>query len=98
MKIAKLEDSLSNARLLDSSKVDTSKVMVLSKVVIKNTKNGVQMTYRLVSENEADLKAGKISINSPIGKGLVGKKVGETAEITTPAGLMSFEIVQVSMD
>jgi len=98
MKIAKLEDSLSNARLLDSSKVDTSKVMVLSKVVIKNTKNGAQMTYRLVSENEADLKAGKISINSPIGKGLVGKKVGETAEITTPAGLMSFEIVQVSMD
>ena len=78
MKIAKLEDSLSNARLLDSSKVDTSKVMVLSKVVIKNTKNGAQMTYRLVSENEADLKAGKISINSPIGKGLVGKKVGET--------------------
>tara|TARA_R110000868_G_scaffold199670_2_gene446268 strand:- start:125 stop:598 length:474 start_codon:yes stop_codon:yes gene_type:complete len=98
MKIAKLEDSLSNARLLDSSKVDTSKVMVLSKVVIKNTKNGAQMTYRLVSENEADLKAGKISINSPIGKGLVGKKVGETAEITTPAGLMNFEIVQVSMD
>tara|TARA_R110002050_G_scaffold202659_2_gene337865 strand:- start:14133 stop:14606 length:474 start_codon:yes stop_codon:yes gene_type:complete len=98
MKIAKLEDSLSNARLLDSSKVDTSKVMVLSKVVIKNTKNGAQMTYRLVSENEADLKAGKISINSPIGKGLVGKKVGETAEITTPVGLMNFEIVQVSMD
>lgn len=98
MKIAKLEDSLSNARLLDSSKVDTSKVMVLSKVVIKNTKNGAQMTYRLVSENEADLKAGKISINSPIGKGLVGKKVGETAEITTPAGLMNFEIMQVSMD
>ncbi len=98
MKIAKLEDSLSNARLLDSSKVDSSKVMVLSKVVIKNTKNGAQMTYRLVSENEADLKAGKISINSPIGKGLVGKKVGETAEITTPAGLMNFEIMQVSMD
>ncbi len=98
MKISKLEDSLSNARLLDSSKVDTSKVMVLSKVVIKNTKNGAEMTYRLVSENEADLKAGKISINSPIGKGLVGKKVGETAEIATPAGLMSFEIVKVSMD
>ncbi len=98
MKISKLEDSLSNARLLDSSKVDTSKVMVLSKVVIKNSKNGATMTYRLVSENEADLKNAKISINSPIGKGLVGKKVGDIAEITTPAGLMSFEIIEVSMD
>lgn len=98
MKISKLEESLSNARLLDSSKVDTSKVMVLSRVKIKNTKNGAEMTYKLVSENEADLKAGKISINSPIGKGLVGKKVGDSAEITTPAGVMTFEIVDVSMD
>ena len=98
MKISKLEDSLSNARLLDSSKVDTSKVMVLSKVVIKNSKNGAMMTYRLVSENEADLKNAKISINSPIGKGLVGKKVGDVAEITTPAGIMNFEIIEVSMD
>jgi transcription elongation factor GreA len=98
MKISKLENSLSNARLLDSSKVDTSKVMVLSKVVIKNSKNGAKMTYRLVSENEADLKNAKISINSPIGKGLVGKKVGDLAEITTPAGVMNFEIIEVSMD
>jgi len=98
MKISKLEESLSNARLLDSSKVDTSKVMVLSKVLIKNSKTGAQMTYRLVSENEADLKNGKISINSPIGKGLVGKKVGDTAEITTPVGVMNFEIIEVSMD
>lgn len=98
MKISKLEESLSNARLLDSSKVDTSKVMVLSKVVIKNSKNGATMTYRLVSENEADLKNGKISINSPIGKGLVGKKVGDTAEVTTPVGIMNFEIIEVSMD
>jgi len=98
MKISKLETSLSNARLLDTSKVDTSKVMVLSRVIIKNTKNGAQMAYRLVSESEADLKAGKISINSPIGKGLVGKKVGDSAEITTPAGIMNFEIIEVSMD
>jgi len=98
MKISKLEESLSNARLLDSSKVDTSKVMVLSKVVIKNSKNGAKMTYRLVSENEADLKQGKISINSPIGKGLVGKKVGDMAEITTPVGVMNFEIIEVNMD
>ncbi|MGK0406844.1 MAG: transcription elongation factor GreA [Roseivirga sp.] len=98
MKISKLETGLSEARLLDVSKVDTSKVMVLSTVKIKNTKNGAQMTYMLVSENEADLKGGKISINSPIGKGLVGKKVGDSVEITTPVGLMTFEIIEVRMD
>jgi transcription elongation factor GreA len=98
MKIIKLETSLSEARLLDVSKVDTSKVMVLSTVKIKNTKNGAQMTYMLVSENEADLKGGKISINSPIGKGLVGKKVGDSVEITTPVGEMTFEIIEVRMD
>ena len=98
MKISKLENGLSEARLLDVSKVDTSKVMVLSTVKIKNTKNGAQMTYMLVSENEADLKGGKISINSPIGKGLVGKKVGDSVEITTPVGLMTFEIIEVRMD
>jgi transcription elongation factor GreA len=98
MKISKLETSLSEARLLDVSKVDTSKVMVLSTVKIKNTKNGAQMTYMLVSENEADLKGGKISINSPIGKGLVGKKVGDSVEITTPVGEMTFEIIEVRMD
>ena len=97
MKISKLEDTIANARILDSSKLDTSKVMVLAKVTIKNTKNGASMTYQLVSESEADLKAGKISVNSPIGQGLVGKKVGETAEIKTPAGAMTFEITKIEM-
>jgi len=98
MKISKLEDTIANARILDASKMDTSKVMVLSKVTIKNSKNGAEMTYQLVSESEADLKAGKISVNSPIGKGLVGKKKGEIAEIQTPSGKMAFEITNISLD
>lgn len=98
MKISKLEDTLSTARLMDNSKIDTSKVMVLATVKIKNTKNGMQMTYKLVSESEADLKAGKISISSPIGKGLTGKKVGDVAEIQTPAGKMEFEILEINFD
>ena len=98
MKISRLEDTLANARLLDSSKIDTSKVMVLSSVKIKNVANKMEMTYKLVSESEADLKAGKISVNSPIGKGLVGKKVGDKAEIQVPSGKMTFEILEVTMD
>lgn len=98
MKISKLEDTLSNARILDSSMVDTTKVMVLSKVKIRNTANKAEVSYQLVSESEADLKKGKISVNSPIGKGLVGKKVGETAEIQVPSGKMVFEIVEISLD
>jgi transcription elongation factor GreA len=98
MKISKMEDTIANARILDASKMDVSKVMVLCKVTIKNVKTGAQMTYQLVSESEADLKAGKISVNSPIGKGLVGKKKGETADIKTPAGLMTFEITNISLD
>ncbi|QNR23035.1 transcription elongation factor GreA [Croceimicrobium hydrocarbonivorans] len=98
MKISKLEETLSNARLMDTSKIDTSKVMVLSTVTIKNKRNGAQMTYKLVSESEADLKSGKISISSPIGKGLSGKHVGETAEIQTPAGKMEFEILDIKFD
>lgn len=97
MKISKLEDTVANARLLDSSKVDTSKVMVLSTVKIRNTANKMEMNYTLVSESEADLKAGKISVNSPIGKGLVGKKVGEKAEIQVPSGVMTFEILEITM-
>jgi len=84
------------ARLLDESKLDTSKVLALSIVKIKNIKNGVVMSYQLVSENEADLKSGKISVSSPIAKGLLGKKVGEKTEITVPAGKMEFEILAVS--
>lgn len=94
-KIAQLEDLLSNARLLDETNIDTSKVSILSKVTIKNKKNGASVTYTLVSEEEADLKAGKISTMSPIGKGLLGKKKGESATIKTPAGEMEFEIVNI---
>jgi|SRR6185437_2300216 len=95
-KIAKIGEMLANARLLDESKLDTTKVLALSIVKIKNIKNGAVMSYQLVSENEADLKAGKISVSSPIAKGLLGKRVGETTEITVPAGKMEFEILEVS--
>ncbi|MGN6639126.1 MAG: transcription elongation factor GreA [Mucilaginibacter sp.] len=95
-KIAKMEELLASARLLDESKLDTSKVLALSKVKIKNTKNGATMTYQLVSESEADLKSGKISVTSPIAKGLLGKKVGEKTEIMVPAGKMEFEILEIS--
>ena len=84
MKIAKLEDTLANARLIDESQLDTSKALVLSTVKIKNQTNGMVMTYTLVADGEADLKSGKISVNSPIGKGLLGKSVGEVADIKVP--------------
>jgi transcription elongation factor GreA len=96
MKIAKLEEILSNARILDESSIDTSLVAVLSTVQIKNKKNGAVMSYMLVSEEEADLKAGKISVGSPIGKGLLGKKVGELDQIQIPAGVVEFEILDIS--
>ncbi|MPR33083.1 transcription elongation factor GreA [Salmonirosea aquatica] len=96
MKIAKLEEILSNARVLDESSIDTSLVAVLSTVKLKNKKNGAVMSYTLVSEEEADLKTGKISVGSPIGKGLLGKKVGEAAEIKIPAGTVEFEILEIS--
>ncbi len=94
-KIAKLSDLMGNARLLDETKIDTSSVSILSKVTIKNKKNGATVTYMLVSEEEADLKAGKISTQSPIGKGLLGKKKGDSALIKTPAGELEFEIVNI---
>jgi len=94
-KIAQMEEVLSNARLLDESKIDTSSVSILSKVTIKNKKNGASVTYMLVSEEEADLKSGKISTQSPIGKGLLGKKKGDLARIKTPAGEMEFEIMNI---
>lgn len=96
-KIAQLEDLLSNARLLDESKIDTSSVSILSKVTIKNKKNGASFTYTLVSEEEADLKAGKISTQSPIGKGLLGKKKGEVAKVKTPAGEIEFEVLNITV-
>lgn len=98
MRIAKLEDIHSNARLIDETHLDVSKVLVLSNVKIKNQANGVEMKYTLVAESEADLKTGKISVTSPIGRGLLGKKVGELAEITVPNGVLKFEILEVSRD
>jgi transcription elongation factor GreA len=96
LRIAKLEEIVANARIMDESKLDTSKALMLSKVKIRNKTNGAVMTYTLVAESEADLKAGKISISSPIGKGLLGKKVGEVAEVVAPSGKMQFEIVAIS--
>jgi transcription elongation factor GreA len=96
MRIAKLEETLSNARLIDESQLDTSKALVLSTVTIKNKVNNQQMTYTLVAESEADLKSGKISVNSPIGKGLLGKAVGDIAEIQVPNGVIQFEIVEIT--
>jgi transcription elongation factor GreA len=96
-KIAQLEELMGKARLLDESLIDTSAVSILSTVTIKNKKNGASFTYTLVSEEEADLKAGKISTQSPIGKGLLGKKEGEVARIKTPAGEMEFEVLKISI-
>lgn len=96
LKIAKLEEVLSNARLIDESQLDTSKVLVLSTVKLKNKQNGMETKYTLVAESEADLKTGKISVTSPIGKGLLGKKVGETAEIKVPNGMLKFDILEIT--
>ncbi len=95
MKIAKLEETLSGARIIDESQLDVSKVLVLSKVRIKNLNNNMEMNYTLVAESEADLKTGKISVTSPIGKGLLGKAVGEIAEVTVPNGTLKFEILSI---
>ena len=95
-RISKMEDLLANARLVDESHVDSSKVFILSKVKIKNLKNNRVLEYTLVAENEANLAAKKISVESPIGKGLLGKKVGDIAEVQIPAGLVKFEILEIS--
>ena len=96
MKISKLEAVISNARLIDDTNIDNSKVYILSKVKIKNVENGMEIDYTLVAENEADLKARKISVESPIGKGLLGKSKGDIADIVTPGGTMQFEIIEIS--
>jgi len=96
LKIAKLEQVVGNARVLDNSKLDISKVGVLCTVKIKNLKNGMTMAYTLVSEEEANLKENKISTTSPIGKGLLGKQVGEIAQVNAPAGIVEFEILEIS--
>jgi transcription elongation factor GreA len=95
LKISKKEEEISNAKLIDESKLDNSKVLILSKVKIRNIKNGATMTYTLVPENDADLKTSKISINSPISKGLLGKVVGDIVDIQVPSGTMQFEIVEI---
>jgi len=97
MKINQLEKVVANARVIDSSQIDISKVTVLSKVTVKNLKMNKEFTYQLVSESEADIKAKKLSVTSPIGKGLLGKEIGDTAEIQTPAGMMSFEILNITI-
>ncbi len=96
LKIAKLEEVVASARLIDESQLDTSKVLVLATVKLKNQTNGMVMSYTLVAESEADLKTGKISVSSPIGKGLLGKKVGDTAEITVPNGTLKFDILEIT--
>lgn len=97
MKINELEKVMANARVLDSSQLDTSHVTVMSKVTIRNVKNKVEMVYELVAETEADVKAKKVSVNSPMGQGLLGKAVGEVAEIKTPNGSLQFEIVNITI-
>jgi transcription elongation factor GreA len=96
-KINELEMSMSNARIIDESELDTSQVTVLSRVTVKNLKINKELTYKLVSETEADLKEKKISVNSPIGQGLLGKKVGEKAQIQTPGGIIEFEIIEITI-
>jgi len=95
MRISKLEETLAGARLIDASQLDNSKALVLSNVKIKNQANGMELTYLLVADGEADLTAGKISVNSPIGKGLLGKSVGDIAEIQVPNGVIKFEILEI---
>ena len=96
LKIMKLNEVVANARVMDETNIDISKVSILSKVKIKNKKNGMEVVYTIVSEEEADLKAGKISNSSPFGKGLFGKSVGDIAQIQAPAGVVEFEILEIS--
>jgi len=96
IRISKLQDTISNARLIDESRLDTSKVLIFSTVKLKNSKNGATVSYTLVPENEANVREGKISVNSPISKGILGKMIGEKVEIAVPAGVMSFEILEIT--
>lgn len=96
MRISKMEDLVANARIIDNSMIDASKVYILSTVTMKNKANGMEVKYTLVAENEADLKAKKISIDSPIGKGLLGKSVGDIADVQTPNGIIQFEVLEIT--
>lgn len=97
LKINELETVLSNARVIDESQLDTSKVAIMANVTIKNLKTGKEMTYKLVSETEADAKQMRISVSSPIGQGLLGKVIGEVAQIQTPAGAMEFKVLDITL-
>lgn len=97
MRIAKLQNTIANSRIIDESMVGTDTVQLLNKVKLKNTKNNAVMQYMLVSESEADLKKGKLSVDTPIAKGLLGKKVGDVVEIKVPTGMMNFEILEISI-
>ncbi len=97
LKISKLKDTIANSRILDQSKLNTSTVQILNKVKIKNKKNGAVMEYTIVSDSEANLKEGKMSVNTPIAKGLLGKKVGDVTEVQVPNGIMEFEIIEISL-
>ena len=96
LKISKMQEVVSNARLIDEKKLDNSKILIFSTVKVKNLRNGSFFTYTLVPENEANIKAGKLSVSSPIAKGLLGKALGDTVEINIPAGKIAFEIVEIS--
>lgn len=96
-KIAALQAQIASARIIDSSKIDTDTVQIMNKVTIRNKKNNSNMSYTIVSEHEADLKNGKISVNTPIAQGLLGKKIGDTVEIKVPSGVMSFEIINIEL-
>jgi len=96
MRISKLEQTLSNARIIDESQLDSSKALVLSNVKIKNQSNGMMMDYTIVADGEANLAEGKISVNSPIGQGLLGKSVGDIAKISVPTGIINFKIIEIS--
>jgi transcription elongation factor GreA len=97
MRIAKLEQTLTNARVIDESKIDKSKVQILSKVTLLNHNNKKQVTYTIVSENEANLREGKLAIGTPIAKALLGKKKGDVVEVTVPAGVLKFEILDINI-
>jgi transcription elongation factor GreA len=96
LKINKLQEVISNARLLDESRLDSTKILIFSTVKLKNTQNNSIVTYTLVPENEANVKLGKISVNSPIAKGLLGKSIGDRVEISVPAGTVAFEIIEIT--
>jgi transcription elongation factor GreA len=97
MKISQLKETIASARMIDESKINTSEVQILNRVKIKNTKTEQMMTYMIVSESEANLKEGKLSVTTPIAKGLLGKKVGDKAQVLVPSGLMEFEIVEITL-